>query len=76
MCAHDQLKNMLPLALKHQSDYTYRISAFFLSLKIVFFQPKGPQNASHITRSDNFRQLHHRNIPQKKEQSTAVTMLL
>ena len=44
--------------------------------EIVFFQLKGPQNASaHITRSANFRKLHHLNIAQNKEQSTAVTML-
>ena len=48
--------------------------AFFWPLK-TFFQPKGPQNASHVTRSANIRQLHHHNIAQKKEQSTAVTML-
>ena len=41
----------------------------------MFFQLKGPQNASHITRSANSRQLHHRNIAQEKEQSTEVAML-
>ena len=44
-------------------------------MKIMLFQLKGTQNASHITGSANSRQLHHRNIAQKKEQSTAVTML-
>ena len=42
---------------------------------MFFFQLKEPQKASHIKRSANFRQLHHRNIAQNKEQSTAVTML-
>ena len=41
----------------------------------MFFQLKRPQNASYITRSATFRQLHHQNIAQKKEQSTAVTVL-
>ena len=40
-----------------------------------FFQPKGPHFACHITRSANFRQLRRRNITQKKEHSTAVTIL-
>ena len=33
VCAHDQLKNMLPLALKHQIKYTYRSSGFYFTSK-------------------------------------------